>query len=98
MIEKPPPRIKYGSCELCGREKNLSFHHLIPRTTHSNKWFKKNFSRIDMENRGVNLCRDCHYYIHKTFGAKELGRDFNTLESLAGHSEIKKFVSWIKQR
>ncbi len=32
-------------CELCKREvDHTTRHHLIPRTLHRNKWFKKNYS------------------------------------------------------
>jgi len=44
-----------GNCELCKRENELTFHHLIPRTNHKNKWFKKNFTREEM-NQGINIC------------------------------------------
>ena len=27
-------------CELCEAEEVYNFHHFIPRTLHSNKWFK----------------------------------------------------------
>jgi len=41
-----------NKCELCGRENVLTFHHLIPVTLHKNKWFKKNYTREEM-NTGV---------------------------------------------
>ena len=31
-------------CELCGSEDVHNFHHFIPRTLHSNKWFKKRYT------------------------------------------------------
>lgn len=87
-----------GSCELCGRERELTFHHLIPRTTHRNKWFKKNFTREEMS-RGLDLCRDCHSAIH-TFipNEKHLGRYFNTRELLLEHEELARFVEWVAGR
>ena len=87
-----------GTCELCGRERELTFHHLIPRTTHRNKWFKKNFTRDEL-NRGIDLCRDCHSAIH-TFipNEKHLGRDFNTREKLLEHPELARFVEWVAHR
>ena len=83
-----------GTCEMCEKEKNLIFHHLIPRTSHTNKWFKKHFEKSDMKTRGINICRTCHNYIHEIFSAKELGRDYNTLESLMEHEKIAKFVTY----
>ena len=84
-------------CALCGRERRLTFHHLIPRTLHSNKWFKKNYSRAEM-NEGIDVCRDCHRAIHKFIDRKELGREYNTVGKLREHPELGKFVAWIRGR
>lgn len=87
-----------GKCELCERENLLTFHHLIPRSQHSNKWFKKNFTREEMH-AGINLCKeDCHKQIHKFFNEKELGRSFNTLEKLKRHPKVKKYVKYIQKQ
>ena len=85
-------------CELCGRERDLTFHHLIPRTTHSNRWFRKNFTRAQMQ-KGLMLCRDCHSAVH-TFvpSEKELGRHFNTRDALLSHERIGAFVAWVATR
>jgi hypothetical protein len=85
-------------CALCGRQKPLTFHHLIPRTCHRNKWFKKRFSKEEMRFRGVDLCYDCHDYIHKTFTEKELGRHYNTLEALSAHDGVARFVDWVRRQ
>ena len=87
-------------CELCGRvtKRGTTEHHLIPRTCHSNKWFKKRFSRDDL-NRTIAVCRDCHRAIHDLVpDEKQLGRHFNTLERLRGHDEIAKFIAWIRKQ
>ncbi|MEM7656789.1 MAG: hypothetical protein AAF399_11720 [Bacteroidota bacterium] len=82
-------------CELCEREvERTSRHHLIPRTLHSNKWFKKRFSREQMEET-VDLCRDCHRQIHRFINHKELGRHYNSLEKLLSHEKVKNFVAWL---
>ncbi len=91
-------RKKLGACALCERERELTFHHLIPRTLHANKWFRKNFERQDMLMRGIDVCRDCHRMIHRTHGEKELGRTFNTKEALLADPQIAKFVVWVKKR
>jgi len=86
------------TCSMCGRARKLTFHHLIPRTLHSNKWFQKNYSREEMA-VGIDICGDCHGAIHKIVpSAKELGRDYNTREKLLGHPEIANFVSWVRKR
>jgi len=87
-------------CALCGRltKRGTNEHHLIPRTCHRNKWFRKNFSRAEM-NTTVDLCRDCHGAIHDLVPSeKELGRQWNTVEKLLDHPEIGKFVAWAKRQ
>ena len=90
-------RCKHGECEMCGREKDLTFHHLIPRTLHKNKWFKKNFSREEMDN-GIDICQDCHSAVHDFIDEKQLGREFNTLEKLMEHEKVDDFVEWVSKR
>jgi hypothetical protein len=87
-------------CDLCGRltKRGTTEHHLIPRTCHTNKWFKKNFTRAQMR-QTIALCRDCHGAIHDLApDEKQLGRDYNTLEKLLEHPEIGKFVAWVKKQ
>lgn len=92
------PGAAQQACELCGRVRPLSFHHLIPKSLHSNKWFRKNYPRAEMATRGIELCRDCHEFIHLTFTEKELGRHLNTPKSLSVHPKVRKFVAWVSRR
>lgn len=88
------------SCALCGRitKRGTTDHHLIPRTCHSNKWFKKRFTRVQMRET-IAVCRDCHSAVHRLIpDEKELGRHFNTLKLLLGHEEVGRFVAWVKKR
>lgn len=85
-------------CALCGRERLLTFHHLIPRTFHSNKWFEKNFTKDAMQSGGINVCRECHAAIQRFLSEKELGRNYNTLEKLRAHEAFARFVAWISRR
>lgn len=88
-----------GNCTFCKREMELTFHHLIPRTCHKNKWFKDNFTFEDMKTRGVLLCKDCHITVHQTIpNEKELGRYYNTIETLLEQQDIKRFVNWVTSR
>jgi hypothetical protein len=85
-------------CELCHAEDAYNFHHFIPRTLHSNKWFKRRFSREEMR-EGIDVCKACHKAIHNLIpDEKELGRSYNTREKLLAHLEIKKYVSWKRKR
>ena len=83
---------------MCRREQPLTFHHLIPRTNHANKWFKKRFDKLDMTHRGVWLCRACHKHLHRTFTEKELGKEYNTLDAILAEPQIQKFVGWVKKQ
>jgi 5-methylcytosine-specific restriction endonuclease McrA len=85
-------------CELCGRTKKLTFHHLIPKTCHSNKWFKKNFTTADMKTRGIYVCQHCHDFIHSQYSEKELGKSYNTKEILLQNSKIKEFIRWVRKQ
>jgi len=87
-----------GNCELCNRVKRLTFHHFIPVTLHKNKWFKKNFDKMQMATEGMMLCRDCHRYIHDTFKPKELGKYYNTEEKLRQDEKIAKFITFVKKK
>jgi hypothetical protein len=65
---------------------------------YSNKWFKKRFTREEMA-AGIDVCKQCHKAIHDLIAdEKELGRHYNTIESLLGHPELAKYVEWKKSR
>jgi hypothetical protein len=85
-------------CELCQTEAPYNFHHFIPRTLHSNKWFKKRYTREQMR-QGMDLCKSCHAAIHDLIpDEKELGRSYNTREKLLAHPEVAKYVQWRQQK
>ena len=90
--------VNKSKCELCARIKELTFHHLIPVTLHSNKWFEKNFDKKDMRSRGLMLCRECHDAIHKFIEEKDMGRNYNTKALLMEHEKVNNFVKWIANR
>lgn len=83
-------------CSLCGVEEVFSRHHLIPKTVHSNKWFKKTFTREEM-NQVISVCKGCHQTINQ-IDAKELGRQYNTREKLLEHPEVARYVEWRQKR
>lgn len=85
-------------CELCGREKPLTFHHLIPKAVHGKKRFAKRYSKQEMQARGINVCRLCHNGIHDLISEKELAENFTTKEALLEHPAIAKHVAWVKKQ
>lgn len=88
-----------GACELCGRNvRVLTRHHLIPQTRHKNRRNKRDFDRAEVKQRIALLCRPCHAHVHAQLDNKRLEREFNTVDALAAHPEIARFVAWIRQR
>ena len=51
-----------------------------------------------MHTRGIDLCTQCHRYIHSIYSEKELGRKYNTLEALLADQKIAKYVAWAKKQ
>jgi hypothetical protein len=85
-------------CQLCESEDAHNFHHFIPRTLHSNKWFKKRYTREQMR-EGVYLCKSCHSAIHDLIpDEKELGRHYGTMEKLLAHPQVANYVKWKRER
>jgi hypothetical protein len=75
-----------NSCPLCNRTlaEKPSKHHLIPRT----------FKGRDI----VLLHRVCHRQIHATFTERELLNYYHTIERILENGNIRKFVTWIKDK
>jgi len=86
-------------CALCDRDVDeTTEHHLIPKTRHKNKKNKKLFTREEVKERKISVCRPCHDNIHALFSEKVLAREYNTLEKLENHPSIIKFTNWIKNK
>jgi hypothetical protein len=87
-------------CCLCERDidrRLMEGHHLIPKTRHKNKRNKRKHSREEVK-KTVDCCVPCHDHVHAVLTEKELEREFNTVEKLAEHPEIQKFIAWIKSK
>ena len=86
------------TCELCGRAAvDLTRHHLIPRTRHTNQRAKRESTREERQ-EVIWLCRPCHNQVHAVLTEKELERDYRTLAQLTTHPEIAKFIDWIRNK
>lgn len=87
------------ACELCQRTGlKLTRHHLIPRKRHRRRSAQVRFDREEMHTRIAMLCRPCHATVHATLSEQELEAAYNTLETLAAHPDIVKFVGWVKKQ
>lgn len=94
MMSEP----KIGTCLLCKREEIiLTFHHLIPRTLHKKKWYKKVYSNEELNN-GIDICEDCHEAIHDFITEKDLGKNYNTTELLLSHPKVQNFITWVSRQ
>ncbi|MGF1526380.1 MAG: hypothetical protein ACFCBW_06260 [Candidatus Competibacterales bacterium] len=91
-------RRKEGDCDLCGRSQPLSFHHLIPRRCHGKTWFRKTFDKAEMKTRGLDICYDCHAFLHRQFDERELGKHLNTREALLAHEDVVRFIQWVRKK
>lgn len=74
-------------CELCGRcPIRTNEHHLIP----------KEFGGV--EGPTALLCGACHRQIHALFTNAELASFYHSLERLADHPDMTKYISWVKKQ
>lgn len=85
-------------CDLCGREKPLTFHHLIPKAVHRRKRYQKRYPKKELQTRGLEICRLCHNGIHDLISEKELAENFTTKEALLEHPGILKHIAWVKKQ
>ncbi|PFH47855.1 hypothetical protein AMATHDRAFT_151078 [Amanita thiersii Skay4041] len=97
----PPPvwsSTRTTECELCEREVPLTYHHLIPRSTHA-KVLKRKWHPESMLNSVAWLCRPCHSAVHHVARNEELAKDYYTLELLLQREDIQRWRKYAsKQR
>ncbi|KAF5350154.1 hypothetical protein D9756_009129 [Leucocoprinus leucothites] len=97
----PPPvwsSTRTDECEICERDIPLTYHHLIPRSTHD-KVLKKGWHDASMLNSVAWLCRECHSMVHKVERTEVLAKEYYTVELLLAREDIQKWRSYAsKQR
>lgn len=96
-----------GACELCGWGTRLTFHHLVPKSTHA-KYVGKSVppglpqdavpTKHYLGGYGVRLCRPCHSVVHRHAPNSVLARCCNTLDSLREADSIAKWVAYARRR
>ena len=85
-------------CALCQRVAILlPRHHLIPLSVHRRSRTRRNFSR-DQRLTVVLLCRAGHKQIHSLFTESELARTYCSVEALAAHREVARFIEWVARQ
>ena len=91
--------MKERRCALCQR----SCHGpdeattLFPAPFTSDPRTRRNFTR-GQRLTVVLLCRACHKKIHSLFTASELARTYCSIEALAAHPEIARFIDRVARR
>lgn len=90
-------RIKFGKCPLCRRTTDLTFHHLIPRKMHRRTFFRKHYTKDELE-VGIDICRQCHKGIHRNYDEMTLAKQFNSLEKLQADDTLSSFFSWVAKQ
>ena len=91
--------VSENTCDLCGRAKPLTFHHLIPRAVHRTKRFVDQYGKEEMHTRGLYLCKLCHDGIHDLIPKeKTLADKYNTKEALLEHPGLVKHLSWVRKQ
>lgn len=74
-------------CELCGREVHkLTVHHLVPK------------QEDGADGPTLEVCSACHRQIHALFDNKTLARELDTLDKLAGHPRMRRFLKWVRKQ
>ncbi|GGY37294.1 hypothetical protein GCM10011297_08000 [Bacterioplanes sanyensis] len=84
-------------CQLCQRQVDLTFHHLIPRKMHRRTYFRKHFSREE-RNLGIWICRRCHSGIHRLYDEMTLAKQLCTLPALLNDPAVQKHIAWVAKQ
>jgi hypothetical protein len=92
-IERPP-RPADSCCTLCGQPLPLSFHHLIPRKVHAQRWVRLRHDAARLDHDGIWICRPCHDFLHGNFSERELGERLHTLDRLQAEPLIARHIAW----
>ncbi|KAL1666959.1 hypothetical protein GGF50DRAFT_49706 [Schizophyllum commune] len=97
----PPPiwsATRAQECELCERRVPLTYHHLVPRSTHA-KALKKRWHPESILNSVAWLCRPCHTAVHHAASNEDLAQKYYTLDLLMGREDLQRWARYAsKQR
>ena len=94
--DKPRPPAR---CELCGRERPLTFHHFVPKAVHGRREFRTLWTETQMQHHGIHICRVCHDGIHiHVPDLRELARSYPSRDALLAHPGIAAHVRYARKR
>ena len=46
----------------------------------------------------VSLCRPCHSNVHAALSNGDLGRGYDSLETLSAHPDVRRFTEWVRDK
>ncbi len=99
MANRQNTKSDASHCELCGRPKSLTKHHLIPKGVHRKKRFVNRFGKKEMQKRSLMICKDCHAGIHDLIpDEKELAEKYCTKELLLSNEAVQRHVAWVRKQ
>ncbi|WP_372716424.1 hypothetical protein [Novipirellula sp.] len=85
-------------CELCEVDYAYNEHHLIPRHCHRKTWWKRRFTKEQMQ-QTISVCKMCHRSIHNLIpDEKVIGRHYHSIETLKSHPAIANYLAWKRRR
>lgn len=84
-----------SACEICERDwVPLSYHHLIPRSTHA-KVLKRKWHEEHMLNRVAWLCIACHRFVHRMASNEELAQKYYTVDKIMEREDAQAWAQWV---
>lgn len=97
LTHKYPRRSRFGTCLLCARKVDLTFHHLIPKKMHRRTYFKKHFTKQELAS-GIDICRLCHTGLHKTYTEMALAKSFFNIERIKADQQLQAHFLWVSKQ
>lgn len=61
-------------------------HHLVPK------------QQDGTDGPTLDVCPPCHRQIHALFDNKTLARELDSIDKLAGHPDMRRFLRWIRKQ
>lgn len=68
---------------MCNVNTKLTKHHLIPKVKDKRKI-----------NETINICSNCHTFLHANFSESELRDNLNTLNKILTNETCLKYLNW----
>jgi hypothetical protein len=97
-----------GECELCERALPLTFHHLVPKQTHSKYLGRQRLpeglppdatpTKDFLSRYGCMLCAPCHAVVHRFAPNSTLAASYNSLDALRVAPAVRRWVEYAAAR